>query len=154
LLLRNGIEPREFVEALVADKQYTTGIDFIAHLLPARQAIWWGCLCLQHACGDLLSPTEKAACRAAVQWVLRPTEEVRVAAKAPADRAGPANPAGALAAAANQTGGSITPANAPRMSPGPFAPAKAVATAVKLASTKGDPIKMADRHELFVRLGI
>jgi hypothetical protein len=26
--------------------------------------------------------------------------------------------------------------------------------AVKLASTKGDPIKIADRHELFVRLGI
>jgi hypothetical protein len=114
LLVRDGMEPWEFVEALMADKQYTTGIDFIAHLLAAREAIWWGCLCLQCACGASLSPAEKAACRAAVQWVLRPTEENRAAAKAPADRARPTNPAGALAAAANQTGGSVAPANAPR----------------------------------------
>jgi hypothetical protein len=72
---------------------------------PAREAIWWGCMCLQHACGDSLSLTEKAACRAAVQWVLQPTEENRAAAKAPADKAGPTNPAGALAAAAKPNRG-------------------------------------------------
>jgi hypothetical protein len=36
------------------------GIDFIAHALPAREAVWWGCLCLQHACGSNLSPADKA----------------------------------------------------------------------------------------------
>jgi hypothetical protein len=152
--LQGKMTPREFVETLMENGRYLEGIDFVAHALAAREAIWWGCLCLQHACGDSLSPTEKAACRAAVRWVLQPTEENRAAAKAPADRAGPTNPAGALAAGANQTGGSVAPANAPRMPPGPFAPAKAVAMAVKLASNMGDPIKMADRHELFVRLGI
>ena len=152
--LRCKMSPQEFVAALLEKRQYLEGIDFVAHALPAREAIWWGCLCLQHACGDSLSLTEKAACRAAVQWVLQPTEENRAAAKAPADKAGPTNPAGALAAAANQTGGSVAPANAPCMPQGPFAPAKAVAMAVKLASNKGDPTKMADRHESFVRLGI
>jgi hypothetical protein len=146
--------PREFVEVLLGNKLYLGGIDFVAHALPAREAIWWGCLCLQYACGDKLSPPERAACKAAVQWVLRPTEENRAAAKTPAEAAGSASPAGALAVAANQTGGNIALPKAPPTPAGPFAPAKAVAMAVKLASTRGDPVKMADRQKLFVDLGI
>jgi hypothetical protein len=154
LLLRDDMGLREFTEALVANKQCLVGIDFIAHALPAREAVWWGCLCLQHACGSNLSPPDKVACKAAVQWVLEPTEENRAAAKAPAEAAGPASPAGALAAAANQTGGNLAPPQAPPMPPGAFAPAKAVAGAVKLATTKGDPVKIADTQRLFVELGI
>jgi hypothetical protein len=153
-LLRDGIGPREFVDALVANKQYIAGIDFIAHALPTREAVWWGCLCLQHACGDNLSASDKTACKAAVQWLLEPTEENRAAAKAPAEVAGPASPAGGLAAAANQTGGSLAPPKAPPMPPGPFVPAKSVAGAIKLASTKVDPVKIVDTHRLFVELGI
>jgi hypothetical protein len=153
-LLRDKMPPREFVEALVANKQYIAGIDFIAHALPPREAIWWGCLCFQHACGDTLSQGDKAACRAAVQWVLAPGEDSRVAAMAPSQAAGLASPAGALAAAAAQTGGNIAPPGAPPTPPGPFAPAKAVAGAVKLASTKADPVKIVETHRLFVELGI
>jgi hypothetical protein len=111
-LRRDGMEPRALVEALLANKQYTAGIDFIAHALPAREAIWWGCLCLQHAYGNDLSAPDKAADQAAVQWVLEPTEENRAAAKAPAEAAGHASPAGALARAANQTGGNLAPPKA------------------------------------------
>jgi hypothetical protein len=153
-LLHDGLGPREFLEALVANNQYIAGIDFTAHALPAREAVWWGCLCLQQACGNSLSPKDKAAGKAAVQWVLEPTEENRAAAKAPAEAAGPGSPAGALAGAANQTGGNLAPPKAPPMPPGPFAPAKAVAGAVKLASIKGDPVKIVDTHRLFVELGI
>lgn len=153
-LLRNGMVPREFLETLVANNQCIAGIDFLAHALPAREAIWWGCLCLQHACGERLSPQETAACTAAVQWVLEPSEEHRAAAKAPAEAAGLSSPAGALAAAVSQTGGNVAPPKAPPMRPGPFAPAKAVAGAVKMASTKSEPIKIADTQRLFVVLGI
>jgi hypothetical protein len=153
-LLRDGMGPREFVEALVNHKQYVAGIDFIAHALPAREGLWWGCLCLQHACGPDLSAADRAACTAAAQWILRPTEENRAAAKAPADAAGPASPAGALAAAAHQTGGNVAPPKAPPMAPAPFATAKGVATAVKLASIKREPVKIADTQRLFVELGI
>jgi hypothetical protein len=153
-LLRDGMGPGEFVVALVANKQYIAGIDFISHALPAREAVWWGCLCLQHTCSNSLSPLDKAATKAAVQWVLEPTEEHRTAAKTPAEAAGPGSPAGALAAAANQTGGNLAPANASPRPPGPFAPAKAVAIAIKLASLKSDPVKIAETHRLFVELGI
>jgi hypothetical protein len=153
-LLRDGMGVREFVDALLASKQYVAGIDFMAHALPPREGIWWGCLCLQHAVGSGLSPVERAACIAAVQWVLRPGEETRAAARPPAEAAGPANPAGSLAAAAFQTGGNVAPPNAPPMAPPPFAYAKAVATAVKLASIKAPPVKLLETQRAYVELGI
>jgi hypothetical protein len=153
-LLREGMGLREFVEALAANKQCVAGIDFVAHALPAREAIWWGCLCLQHACGDHLSAPDKAAAAAAVQWVLRPTEQNRAAAKAPAEAAGPASSAGALARAANWTGGSLGPPNAAPVPPGPFMPAMAVAAAVKFAAIKVEPVRIADTQRLFVELGM
>jgi hypothetical protein len=47
--------------------------------------------------------------------------------------------------AANQTGGTMA---------APNAPAKAVATAVKMASTNADPIKIGETQRSFVELGI
>src|SRR5882762_8415213 len=84
-LLRPAMSPRGFVDALVEAKQYLAAIDFIAHALPSREAIWWGCLCLQRTCGDKLEPWERRAFRITVQWVLHPNEMNRAAAKQPAD---------------------------------------------------------------------
>ncbi len=153
-LLTNGMAPRAFLEALLGNKQYLAGIDFLCHALAPRDAIWWGCLCLQHAMGSSLSDADKAACKAAVRWIFAPTEENRAAAKAPADAAGPASPAGGLASAATFTGGSIAPLKAPPVPPPPFAPAKAVAGAIKLATTKADPVKIAETQKLYLELGI
>jgi hypothetical protein len=149
-LLRNGMAPGKFVEALVANKHYAVAIDFMAHALPTREAVWWGCLCLQHASAGNLSPEDKIACKAAVQWVMQPTEENRAAARAPAEATGPASPSGSLAAAANQTGGTVALPVAPVL----FASANSVAMAVKLASVKVDPAKIADTQRLFVELGV
>jgi hypothetical protein len=147
-LLREGMAPKEFVEVLLANKQYLAAIDFIAHALPAREAVWWGCLCLQHATGGNLSAEDKAACKAAVQWVMQPSEENRASAQTPAQTAGLVTPAGQLAMAANQTGKVALP-NAP-----PMASAKAVAGAVKMATAKADPVKIIETQRLFVELGI
>ena len=153
-LLQPSMSPREFVDVLVEKKQYLAGIDFMAHLLPAREAIWWGCLCWQKTCGEKLEPWERIASKAAVKWVLEPSEANRAAAKRPAEVLGLGSPAGALAAAANQTGGSLAPPNVPAVSPSPFAPARAVAIAVKVASTKGDPQGILAMQRSFIELGI
>jgi hypothetical protein len=156
-LLSEGMGSREFLEALVTNQHYLTGVDFIAHALPAREAVWWGCLCLQYVCGDNLSTLDKldkAACKAAVRWVLQPTEENRAATKGPAESAGPGSSAGALAAAANQTGDNPPSSKTSLESPQSFAPAKAVIGAIKLATSKVDPIKITDTQRLFVELGI
>jgi hypothetical protein len=153
-LLADSMSPREFLAALIAAKQPRAGIDFIAHALPPREAIWWGCLCVQHACGSDLSSPDKAACKVAVRWVLQPTEENRAAANTPAEAAGPASPAGSLASAAFHTGGNIAPPKTPHVSPKPFDPAKAVARAVTLASTKADPARIVETQRLYLELGI
>jgi hypothetical protein len=153
-LLRDGLSPREFVDALLVHKQYQTAIQFMAHALPPREAIWWGCLCLEHINRTQWTEAEKAAGKAVVQWVLDPSEENRQAAKAPGESAGIGTPAGSLALATSWTGGSMTAANLPPVPPGPYLPAKGVAAAASLAAVKGDPIKIADTQRLFVELGI
>lgn len=152
--LREGMSPRAFLEALIAKKQNVAAFDFLSHALAPRDAIWWGCLCLQHALGNNFSDADKAACKAAVRWILNPNEENRAAAKTPAETAGLASPAGNLASAAYLTGGNIAPPKAPPMSPPPYAPAKAVAAAVKLATTKAAPTKLVDTQKIYLELGI
>jgi hypothetical protein len=153
-LLLPGMEPGDFLAALLAKKHYVPGIDFVAHALAPREAAWWGCLCLQHACGNDLPIVEKAAFKAAAQWIIDPCEKNRAAARAPAETAGARSVGGALAAAVNQTGGNIAPANAPSIPPPPFAPARAIAGAVKMATTKCDPAKIVDTQRLFLELGL
>jgi hypothetical protein len=153
-LLRPAMSPRGFVDALVEAKQYLAAIDFIAHALPSREAIWWGCLCLQRTCGDKLEPWERRAFRITVQWVLHPSEMNRAATKEPADVLGPASAAGGLAAAANQTGGSVGPPQGPHIPPSPFAPAKAVAIAIKMASAKSPAAEIQPTQRAFVELGM
>jgi hypothetical protein len=151
-LLQAAIGPREFINGLAANRQYLAGIDFMAFGLPSREAIWWGCLCLQHATGDNLSESDKAACKAAVKWVLEPTEENRLAAKEPAEKAGQGCPAGALASAcllAEDPWGLPDPGRKPS-----FSTAKSVTGAIKLASTKADPSRIVDTHRLFLELAI
>jgi hypothetical protein len=135
-LLREGMNPREFVAALLDNKKYVDAIDFLAHALPVREGIWWGCLCMQHAMGNDLPAPDRAAATAAVLWVIEPTEETRAATKAPAEAAGPASPAGALAAAAN------------------LASAEAIARAVKLASIKTEAPKISKLQGSYVELAI
>ncbi|MGA3201047.1 MAG: hypothetical protein ABSF12_00980 [Bryobacteraceae bacterium] len=153
-LLRPAMSPREFVDALVEAKQHLAAIDFIAHALHSRAAIWWGCLCLQRTCGNKLEPWERRAFRITVQWVLQPDEANREAAKQPAEVLGPASAAGNLAAAANQTGGSVGPPQGPPIPPSPFAPARAVAIAIKVASTKCAPPEIQGTQRSLVDLGM
>lgn len=153
-LLRPGMSPRGFVDALVEKGQYLAGIDFMAHVLPSREAIWWGCLCLHHTCGSKLEPWERRAYRLTVQWVLQPTEANRAATKQPAEVLGPASAAGNLAAAANQTGGSVGPPDGPPIPPSPLAPNRAVAIAVKVASTKVEAPEILPTQRSLIGLGM
>jgi hypothetical protein len=153
-LLREGMGSREFLEALLDNKQYLAGIDFIAHALSAREAVWWGCLSLQHVCGNNLSVVDKQACKAAVQWVLEPTDENRAAAKAPAEVAGPGSSAGALAEAANKSRENHARSKTSPSSLESFALAKAVIGAVKIALSKVDPLKIPETQRLLAELGI
>jgi hypothetical protein len=160
-LLSESQTPADFLETLLANKRYAAAIDFLAHALPPREAIWWGCLCLQQVSGSRLPPVEAAAFKAAVQWVLEPTEEHRRTAQPPGEAAGLGTCAGGLAMATTWTGGSLAPPNPdpqappiPPVPPGPFIPAQVIAGAILLAAVKGEPTRIADTQRLFLELGI
>ncbi len=148
--------PREFLDALAAAGQLGTAIRFLAHALPPREAIWWGSLCVKQASSGSLPPAETAALKAAVVWVLDPTDENRAAAKAPGEAAGIATPAGGLATAVTWTGGTLAPRQPklPPVVPGPYMPAKAVMGAVLLASAKAAPTPVREAQRAFVDLGL
>lgn len=151
-LLRDGIDPRQFVITLLENDKCIDAIHFMAHALPAREAIWWGCLCIQHALGEELTPADRTAATAAVRWVMQPTEDNRMAAKAAADGAPIPSPVGALALATFYIGGNVAPPGLPPMSPEPFASARAVALAVTLASVKAEPRKIVKTQKAYVEL--
>jgi hypothetical protein len=153
-LLRDGMNPRDFASALIESDHCIDAIEFMAHALPVRECIWWGCLCMQHALGDDLSPPDRAAATAAVQWLMQPTEENRAVAGASAEAAPPPSVAGALARAAFHTGGSIAPPNLPFTPPEPFAAAGAIALAVTLASVKKKQLKIGKTQRAYVELAI
>jgi hypothetical protein len=146
--------PGEFIAALMANKLYIAGIEFLAHALPPREAVWWGCLCFQHACGNAMSAPDKGAATAAVHWVLQPSDSTRGAAKVQGEAAGPASVAGVLAMAAYQTGPGFASPGGPPMPVPPFGAAKSVANAIKLACTKSEPARIIETQKSFVELGV
>src|SRR5262245_44527332 len=70
-----GSAARDYFERLCREERYDTAIVFLAHALPARAAVWWGCVCLWDVARLSPRPPVEAALGAAVRWVLEPTEE-------------------------------------------------------------------------------
>ena len=153
-LLRDDQTPLEFLDALIAHERFADPIHFLAHAIPRREAVWWGCLCVKQAGGDNLSPNALAALTAAVRWALRPEEEFRAAAREPAKAAGFKAPAGILAHAVSYSGGSLAPAGLPEVPPNPALTAQCVAGAIKLAAATAPPDQAKRIFHRFLALGI
>ena len=155
-LLTPTATPRAFLETLLERRQLPAAMSFLAHALPQREAVWWGCLCLRHAYGPSPAPADAAALKASAEWVLEPTEDRRMTAASLATEMGVGTPAGSLATAVAWTGGSLGPPNpkVPEVPPGPDLPAKAVSGAVLLASAKAEPLRIEETQRTFVQLGI
>lgn len=154
-LLRPGSTPRELLDALHAAGQHQTAVCFLAHALPAREAVWWSCLCLRKVASCLEAPEAVAAYKAAAAWVLDPTEERRAEAEAAAKAAGRGTPAELLGLAVAWTGGSLAPPleKVPPVTPGPYLPAKGVYGAVLLAAARCTTPGVQEQLRLFADLG-
>src|SRR5207237_10478430 len=107
-LLHDNPSPRAFFDLLVQHEQFGDAVRFLAHALPKRAAIWWGCLCLWDMCWPEPAEVVEAAVRAAVQWVLDPSEPHRRAAEKAGRAAGFQTAAGCLAMAAFWSRGSMS----------------------------------------------
>jgi hypothetical protein len=143
-LLREGMCPHEFLDSLIENGELVDAVQFLAHALPKREAVWWAC---RAARATVSAGATGQALRAAEAWAIDPSEERRLAAQESAEDAGYDTPAGCAAAAAAWSGGSLAPPGAPVVPPGPHLTAHGASAAVMLsaASAPAEAITSAYR---------
>ena len=124
---------------------------FCAYVLPRREAVWWGCLCIRS-----LLPTgaggSRPALDAAEAWVRRPDDGLRRTALGLGMGGDRADPSSWLALGAGWAGGSMAPGEHPVPAPAHLT-AKAVRAALLLALGKADPLQRVRNVGQFVAIG-
>ena len=151
-LLREGMQPKPFLDLLIDKQHYADAVRFLAHTLPKREAAWWACLCSRPDKGVVVLPPAAAALQAAEAWVVDPNDEKRRAAHAAAKLAGIGTPVGLTCEAIFFSEGSIGPAEFQVVPPPEGVSATTAANAVILAAV-AEPDKMTAKYRQFLALG-
>ena len=73
--------PIVFLKNLSVGGRFEDAVGFCAHLLPRREAVWWGCGSVRAVLGDV-TPYGVAGLMAAEAWVHEPTDKNRQAGTA------------------------------------------------------------------------
>lgn len=138
-LLDERSSPDDYLARLDRHGLYTDAYLFLAHWLPRREAVWWGCQCAWHVFRPMPPEPDAAGLVAAVHWVLDPSDANRRAVEA------------AAAAGEQSTGGEL--ARAAGEEPDP-ASAQRIAGAVLRLAAVGPEDQAEERRRLFLRLGL
>jgi hypothetical protein len=151
-----GLSASDFLTCLLGKRLFPDALSVAAHLLPKREAIWWGALCAWH--GLRPKPGEKidAALRAVVTWLGDPSEVNRRAAHTAGEAATAASPAGAVALAAFYSEGSISLPGLPEVQPPPLLAQNTIAGAVLLTASTAphDQFENICRHYVNIALEV
>lgn len=161
-LLRPGMAPGQFLDALVQKGHYPDAVRFLAHGLPRREAVWWACLAARGSLSQKTPPAALQALKAAEAWAVQPTEEHRWAAHAAAEASKLDNPCALAAMSAFFAGPSLIHPSAakpgapapPPVPPDPFLTAKAVSSTIVIAAVTGEPDQIPVRYKRFLAQGI
>ena len=151
-LLREGMQPKPFLDLLIANKHYADAVRFLAHSMAKREAVWWACLCSRPDKGVAVAPPVAAAQQAAEAWVADPIDDKRRAAHAVAQVAGVGSPVGLTCEAVFFSEGSMGPKEYQAVPAPEGLCATTAANAVILAAV-ADPAKMAAKYGQFLTLG-
>jgi hypothetical protein len=154
VLLGQAEHPQDFMQRLLDAEHFGDAIDFLAHALPRREAVWWAWLCARAAAGE--SPPDPVAdtLGSTHAWIAEPTDAYRRTAFACAELAGLGTPHGFAALAVFLSGDSLAPPNMEAVPPGPYDGAKAVAGAVALAAVAAKPDDPAGAFRDFIGKGL
>jgi hypothetical protein len=151
-LLGDKLTSDAYLELLLQQQLHDDALKFVAHWLPKREAVWWGCLCVWKTRRPNPPEKEAAAIQAAVRWVADPTERHRRRCEIAGQTAGAGTPAGCLALAACWSGGSMAPAGQPEVAPPPFLTSQIVAAALNLAASMAETDRRAEHQRIFLQL--
>lgn len=129
-------EPLAYARQLIASPRPAGAVAYLAHVLPRREAIWWGCQCVE----AILGPAARdEAMRLATQWVRDPDEASRREALALWQASAQRLPTPWLARAVGYSGGSLIAPDLPPSPPAPDDCALSVNAAIILAATSAAP---------------
>jgi hypothetical protein len=131
--------PLDHARSLAASPRPVTALVFISHLLPRREAVWWGAQCVTAVLGPASSDE---GMRLANQWVRDPDEGVRRAALDFSSASGLQTATSWLARAVGHSGGSILGVDQPPTPPTPDACALSVNAAIVIATTAQRPLSI------------
>ncbi len=133
-LLQTNINSSQFLNSLIYQEFYTDAVNFLAHGLPKREAIWWGYLAAKHAdCDSKLSEAQEAL-RLIKEWVYHPNEPLRRRAEHLSEKLEFKTAIGWSIVSVFWSGGSLCAENLPAVMPQEFLYAKGVSGAIMLAA--------------------
>jgi len=153
-LARDGLSPRAYMNLLMENNHFPDAVRFLAHVLPKREAVWWGWVCARRSAGAEPPEKVKVSLDATEKWIAQPTEDHRRAAMEAARKADLSTPAGCAGLAAFFSGGSLGPPDSPVVPPGDYLTAKAVSGAVIFAAVAVEPEKAAEKFRTFITQGM
>lgn len=145
--------PDALIDELAAQGKVQDAIRLRAHLLPKRQAVWWGCLCVREELDAPLPTPQVTALEAAEAWVREPDEEHRRDAEKRSEDAKFSGIGATLALSAFWSDGSIAPEGNAEVRADERLTSQGVAAALITAAYHGDPTKSTERIDNFLAKG-
>ena len=146
------LTPDQFLQILVEKKWFPDAVQFLAHYLPKRQAVFWAMTCVKQS-GMEQTPPGEAALKATEKWIAASNEENRQATLNAANDADTSTAPGATALAAYYSDGLPATADPKTNAKAYFMTAKLAGGAVLMAATS-DREQTLPRLEEFVNKGV
>ncbi|MFO0905395.1 MAG: FHA domain-containing protein [Pirellulales bacterium] len=153
-LAQDGMSADAWIAALAAAKQFFAAARVRAHLLPRREAVWWGVSCVENeGVAARLPDAQRAGFEAARDWVSNPSEPQRRKCEAAALAVRNRGIGAHLANAVFWSGPTLGPIEAEPVPPDPLLTGIAVANALLLASIDQSPKLAPERWPKFLEWG-
>ncbi len=153
-LLEPGMTSERFLAGLTEAGHFSDAAFFLAHALPKREAVWWGCLSVRSAGEAALDEESTRVLNAAALWVRDPSDENRRAAMQAAQESGLDKPASLVGVAAFMSGDTIGLPDTDPVPPPDTVAGTMVASAVMLMAVTPDPASADERYRQFIANGM
>ncbi len=152
-LLQEEISSTQYLLALMDGGHYPDAIQFLAHALPKREAVWWACMCARASLSEETDMPTVLAQKAAEDWVYTPDDEHHLAAMKAAEETEMGSPSSLAAMAAVVSGPSIVSPELAPIPPADNLTGQMVANTALLAAVIPDPAQMEDNYLNFLEKG-
>lgn len=153
MLLKPNLTVAEFLDLLRAKHHHADARRVLAHALPKRHALWWGCLCAWEAYRPEPHADILEILQTVTAYIQEPTNDRRWRLYRLGRAMGFHSLTGQLAMAAFCSGGSLGLQEL-AVSPRPYLTGRLVGVAVYLASVRRDPARYKERLQQFLALGL